>query len=265
MTTKLTDCQIELLGKIAKDNGFKDYELEEFSASEKGDNYLGNILGLTIKDDTKKLELIVKMAPQSEDFRNSIPIRYIYLKEIKMYEDVLANFTKFQKEHGVKDPFASYAKCYGDCKTEPNECLILENLVKNGFSLWNRKLPMQPAHISLVMSEFGKFHAVSFAMKKKNPQLFDELSAHLKQPPTEFDKNNFKYFIQSSTATIQKALQGNIELENAYKKIVPGLQKFFLVELREHEDKMVITHGDTWCNNMLFKYEVGIISQVCKT
>lgn len=257
MSIKLTEKQYELLKEVAKENGFLEYELEEHFVSGKGDNYLGHILGITVKDKTKKLEIIVKLCPQNDNFRNALPIRNIFLKEIEMYERVLANFTTFQKETGVRNPFESYAKCYGKCETEKSECLVLENLIKQNYSLWNRKIPMNSKHISLVMSEFGKYHAVSFAMKKKRPDLFQDLARFLMEPPTEFDKNNLLFFIKNTSETIQNAIQGNSLLENAYKKLMSGVQQFFTEELKKNEEKMVITHGDCWCNNMLFKYEVS--------
>lgn len=259
MAEKLTDAQIKLLKDIADNNGIRDYTIEQYSMSSKGDNYVGQIMCATIKSrrDDETLELVVKKTPSNEDFRKAIPVRDIFLREIYIYDKVHNYFKKFQNEKGVESPFNSIAKYYGKCEEELSECLVLENLIKNGYGLWNRKLPMNAEHISIVMSEYGKFHAVSYAMKEKNPELFSEISECLKQEPTQWEIENMKTFLQSIIPQLQKVVDGNAVLQAALLRMASNLEHFFKVEIQEPKEKMVITHGDCWCNNILFKYGVS--------
>lgn len=257
MSTKLTEAQYHLLEQIADENGFTDHELKEYSTSSKGDNYLGQMVCVTIENNDKKLELINKTAPTNVKFRTSLPVRELFLKEIYLYETVLQTFTNFQKEYGLKNPFRAFPKFYGKCEDEYNECLVLENLVKHGYSHWNRKLPMNSDHVAVVMAEYGKFHAVSYAMKEKNPELFNRISEILKKELTEWEKESSKAFLNNTCKTLQKAIEGNCVLENAYERVTANLYNYFLEVMREPKEKMVITHGDCWCNNMFFKYEVS--------
>lgn len=259
MSVTLTEIQTELLKSIAKNCGFTSYYLEQYSCSAQGDNYLGQIIGITIIDKAKKLELILKICPQNENLRNTIQLREVFLKEISMYERILANFAMFQKDIGVVNPFRSYPKHYGKCELEFNECLVLENLVENGYKHWNRKIPMNSDHISLVMSEYARYHSVSYALKMKKPGLFDDLVDLLKREALEKNTKGFEGLLESSTSTIQKAIQGNPILENAFNNFLTQIPHFFINDLKEDEKKMIISHGDSWCNNIMFKYEVSII------
>lgn len=256
MSEKLTETQYNLLKEIAENNEFTDYKIEENSTSAKGDNYLGQILGETINSSDKKLEVIVKKAPSNEKFRKVIPIREMFLKEIYLYDKILSTFASFQDETNLDTPFNNFPKCYGKCEEDYSECLVLENLTKNGYGLWNRKVPMNSDHIALVMSTYGKFHAVSYAMKHKNPELFNEISEELKKEPSDWEKANMTTFLQSIIPVFQKIAEGDPTLAAALPRLTLNLEKFFIEELQAPKEKMVITHGDCWCNNMLFKYEV---------
>lgn len=254
MGSKLTDVQYELLRKIAKENGFNDFELEEIPPSSKGDNYLGEILGIIIRDHEKELELFMKLYPQNDNFRKALPVQEIFGKEVLLYEKVLPQFAKFQKD--IKDAFHSFAKYYGKCEIDYNECLILENLVNKGYSLWDRRAPMNKEHISLVMSELGKLHAISYAMKTKCPQVFKNNFGFLMEPATEFSKNNIQCFLKTAIKNIRQAIVDNSVLESAFEKLIKKLEQFYGEELKKDENKMVIIHDDVWCNNILFRYKV---------
>lgn len=258
MAARLTDVQYTLLKQIAEQNGFLHYTLEEYAVGEKGDNYLGQMLCVKIKNNTKNLEVIVKLAPKNDEFRESLQVRELFKKEMYIYDTVLTTFTSFQNEYNMKNPFNAYAKFYGKCDDEYNECLVLENLVKNGYSLWNRKLPMNPDHVALVMKEYGKFHAVSHAMKHKNVTLFRKIVNVIDKDLTEHEERNLRMFLKNSCATLKKAAEGNGVLEKAYKRLVSDLDGYFLGEILKPREKMVVNHADCWCNNMLFKYDVSI-------
>lgn len=256
MDSRLTRTHYKILQNIAVRNGMKDCEVKVDDGAEKGEHYMGTILSITLIDRSKKLRFILKCCLQNT--QKVIPSREYCLKEIFIYDIVLPYFSKFEKEFKVTKPFKSYVRCYGTCEDEENECMILENLFRNGYKMWNRKLLMDAEHISLVMSELGKFHAASFGMKTKFPDFFREKFEYLIEPNSEIYNKNFENFMNSSLGVIGRAIQGNVGLEKWYKKFVTEFPKFLSVDLNNHEDKMVIIHGDAWCNNMMFKYEVSI-------
>lgn len=257
MNETISEVHKELIKKIAEEHGFKNFTIEQYAKSARGDNYVGEILSIRIKENEKIFDVILKRAPSLEKFRKCFPVRDIFLNEIYLYDTVLTSFVKFQKENGLENIFESYPKLYGKCNEEIEECLVLENLIRNGYRHWNRKVPMNSAHISLVMKEYGKFHAASFAMKKKNSDLFKNLCEGLRLEDKAQEEKGLEEFIRASSLRLEKAIKGNSVLERAFKRVMTDNKKYFFEEITGPEEQLVITHGDCWCNNMLFKYEVS--------
>lgn len=257
MSGEFTETQYSIIKEICETNGFKEYELEEYSTTAKGDNYSAQIVCVTVKNNDKKLEIVVKKAPTNENFRKAFPLSAVFFRENYVYEKVLKYFVEFQQKNGLKKPFSSFPKLYATCNEKYSECLILENLVKNGYKHWNRKLPMNSDHIALVLTEYGKLHAVAFAMRKQNPEVLAEMSEVLTKAEKDTWKDeDTKIFLRNCCTVLEKTVKGSDVLEQAYQRLALNVEKYFLEETQEPKDKMVITHGDAWCNNMLFKYEV---------
>lgn len=257
MNETISEVHSELIKKIAEENGFKNFTIEQYAKSARGDNYVGEILSIRIKENVNIFDIILKRAPSLEKFRKCFPVRDIFLHEIYLYDTVLTTFAKFQKENGLENIFDSYPKLYGKCDEEIEECLVLENLITNGYKHWNRKVPMNSAHISLVMKEYGKFHAVSFAMKKKNSDLFKNLREGFRKEDKAQGEKELEQFLKASSLGLEKAIKGNPVLEGALKRVMTDDKKYFFEEVSGSEEQLVFTHGDCWCNNMLFKYEVS--------
>ncbi|XP_050499198.1 uncharacterized protein LOC126879897 [Diabrotica virgifera virgifera] len=251
-----------LIDRIASENGFTDYEIITSSGSSKGDNFLGVLTAITIKDKEKSLDLILKSSHTNKGFREAAPIKEIYNREIFLYERVFKEFKKFQEEHNIEDPFDSVPKCYSSFTEEGLECLVMENLKTQQYELWDKKVPMNPGHIKAVLIEYAKFHAVSFAMKQKNPALFKELAEENGGNPFEEkytkDKDKeekFKSFLTTTLSNGYKVLKDDPVLTEKLKKYEEIVGPELMSKLKGPEHKLVITHGDCWCNNFMFKYQ----------
>ncbi|CAG9830314.1 unnamed protein product [Diabrotica balteata] len=253
-----------LVDGIASENGFTDYEIITSSGSNKGDNFLGVLSAITIKNKEKSLDLILKASQTNKEDRESTPYRNLYNREIYLYEKIFKEFKKFQEEHNIEDAFESVPKFYSSFTEDGLESLIMENLKTQQYQMWDRKIPMNPGHIKAVLIEYAKFHAVSLAMKYKNPELFKELTEHgpgnpfenMFQGDTEKEKREqMKAFFTQYLSGAFKALRDNVVLTEYVKNFEQNLLPDALLKLQEPEYKLVITHGDCWCNNFMFKYQ----------
>ncbi|CAH1101893.1 unnamed protein product [Psylliodes chrysocephalus] len=258
MSTELNKMQIDLIDKIAKENGFMEYQVTTNKGSEKGDNFLGILTLITLDNGENKLELILKSAQQKDTFRKVAPIRRAYLREIYLYENVFVVFKKYQDDHNIADTFDCYAKIYESSTVEENECLILENLKVKGYQLWNRKIYMNTEHISAVLKEYGKFHAISMAMRHKNVELYEKLTEDIKvgiwlEKDETWDAR-VKY-IKSVMVVGHEAVKDSTDLKEFLKKVEDSLPDLIHKELRTPEYQQALVHGDCWCNNIMFKYE----------
>ncbi|XP_050499197.1 uncharacterized protein LOC126879896 [Diabrotica virgifera virgifera] len=251
-----------LLDRIASENGFTNYEIIASPGSNKGDNFSGIITAVTIKNKEKSLDLILKSSRTFSKQSKEHHI-HVYKREIFMYERIFKEFKKYQKEHNIQDPFESVPKYYSSFTEEGQHSLVLENLKSQQYQLWDKKVPMNPEHIKTVLIEYAKFHAVSLAMKHKNPELFETLlgETNLDNPMHKlFDgdnnegRENIKSFFSATLSMGYKAVKDDVALTEYLKKY-ESVAFENMSKMRQPEYKIVVTHGDCWCNNFMFKYQ----------
>ncbi|CAG9830316.1 unnamed protein product [Diabrotica balteata] len=120
---------------------------------------------------------------------------------------------------------------------------------------------MNPGHIKAVLIEYAKFHAISLAMKQKNPELFKALAeTNLDNPMEKLfggNKENeakFKSFFTATLSMGYKAVKDDIALTESLKQY-EGIAFENIYKSRKPEYNLVVTHGDCWCNNFMFKYQ----------
>lgn len=238
------------------------------AATQPGDNYLGVIAKVQVqgknRDSSKPrvLNLIVKSAPRNEGFRKFAPVDKVYIRENYMYEKVLPEFTKFQEKRGVLEPFKSYAKCYFTSSEIMNEALVMENMKEHGFFLRDRHHSLNSEDVMIVMREYGKFHAISYALRDQEPELWQELAKNV--TGHFFDNWNADQVKESSLhqyGRVVKALDPAADKEACKKfeefkdNVAERISKVLKAETSG--DYSVIAHGDCWVNNILFKCGVS--------
>ncbi|XP_023012807.2 uncharacterized protein [Leptinotarsa decemlineata] len=271
MSVLLSEEQKIIIDSVARKNGFTDdFEVAACAGTVKGDNYLGVITRVTIKNDARKLEVILKSASTSEALRKAVSIHNVFCREIYIYEKIFGEFKKFQDNYIISNPFSGHAKLYETSLKDGHECLVMENIVENGYKLWNRQIPMTPEHIKAVFVEYAKFHAVSLAMKHKNPDLFEDLTSGIEEHVFGADMDDqvkFQSFIDAIINNGSKALEGVPDLLDVLKRLGTSLPEYFKNEMKDPKWNLVVNHGDCWCNNLMFKYETpenfSKISKVC--
>lgn len=250
----------ELIEKTAKENGFGHFEYDIEPGSNKGDNFLGIIKRVTIKDGVNKLPLILKIAQSSEILRKIQPTRAYFLREIYMYEKVFEEYSAFEEENCVANKFKAHAKLYGMCDKDGSESLLLEDMKNNNYLMNNRKTIMNPEHIKCVLKEYAKFHSTALAMGHKEPDRFKKISKYLEEDVNALDsKERQKDTVELTNAILKnafKAVEGDVGATEALKKYSTYLLTDVIQNVNP-KDNIVITHGDGWCNNLLFKYEVN--------
>nr|CAI5850183.1 unnamed protein product [Callosobruchus analis] len=118
---------------------------------------------------------------------------------------------------------------------------------------------MNLSHTKKVLQEYAKLHALSFALKDQNPELFSTLIDgctdnlfldYLKKP--RFRESVIDSFHQG-VGILKK--YGDDDLAAKYAKITTdGVNRLTEMLVEKNEEK-VINHGDCWNNNFMFKYK----------
>jgi thiamine kinase-like enzyme len=257
-SVNLTNSENEI--KVWLEKVFEDVtniSVEIVGNSEKGDGFLGDIIfvhvtGIGRDGSVEKYNLVLKCSKNSEMLREKMSMKNVFINEICFYNTTLPTFIRFQNERGVEQPFDSVPKCYGTFIDDNKEIIVLENLKKSGYALWDKKMSMTRKHINMVVEAYGKFHAISVAMKDQEPEKYQQLIDSFKT----FSENgiNVKRLFGKTLEEVYNLLKGELKEDildkwgNFKGNLESGLE-----EVRENFSGLkVITHGDCWNNNFMF-------------
>lgn len=259
----------ELIRKVAEREGFIDYVITNSAGSNLGDGFQGDLLRFKISGKQNNIEsslsLICKLPSPNPLIRIEFNSDITFRREIYLYGHLLPYFLEFQKEHGIsaEEGFNSFPKCYGtvfDEKPYGDHAIVMEDLVASDYSLWNKLKDIDYEHTKMVMEELGKFHAVSFAIREKNPEKLNEIMSKCGNcfHKVMFSMPSSMEFFKSN---INKAI-GAIEphetnLIEKLEKIKDPKNYLHLIDQvfsnTTPEPFGVLVHGDLWNNNIMYQ------------
>jgi hypothetical protein len=265
MTSNEKQIHSWLKGIFTEEN-VDDFSVQILGNSEKGDGYVGDIvfvrLASAVARPPKEYNLVLKCSKQSPALRETAPVKEAFINEIYIYNTVLPVFTQFQLEHGIDNPFDSFPRCYGKFTSDDMEVIVFENLKSVGYTLWNKKQPLTRNHIDMVMTEYSKFHAISFAMKDQQLEKFEQLSTGLTDVFKMFmDIMDIENMFRKSFDDVYDLLKGDLDDNTlmTWKNFRNQIKYIFNDLGKEPGTKKVITHGDCWNNNFMFKHAVSLL------
>ncbi|CAH2010214.1 unnamed protein product [Acanthoscelides obtectus] len=179
-------------------------------------------------------------------------------QEIIMYEDVFPAFQTFQHQKQIRAPFSAHPRCLKCLKLENKEILVLEDLRSGGYALHDKKICMNLAHSRMVLREYARLHALSFALRDQNRLLFDSLTRNMKDPFVDFlsapaTRKAMNIGIQQALDLLKKS--GDEDLYKKYEQLTKGGADRLVEAVATIDEKAVIVHGDCWNNNFMFQYK----------
>ncbi|XP_058825479.1 uncharacterized protein LOC131685635 [Topomyia yanbarensis] len=256
------------LKKIATEQGFTEgrYRIALEPGCNKGDGIMGKLCRALIREEGREqMVVLVKGLPDSE-LRRQQTMR-LYHREVMVYDKLLPALDKFQAEKGTgsgkDDGFFRAPKCYyATCNLEKLEAVvIMEDLRESNFRMLNKFEPVDFPHCRLVMEQLGKLHAVSFAMKDQQPELFaqfrtfnDPMKMLLDMDPK---RTIDKVFIETHERASGILTEEDVEAKEAMERLKGNVTDQYVacVNAEDAEPYAVIGHGDCWVNNTMFKYD----------
>nr|XP_022920120.1 uncharacterized protein LOC111428703 [Onthophagus taurus] len=248
-----------LLELVIYKESIQDPEIDILEKNDKGEGYLGVVTPVVLRGTNKILKVIVKTAPIGEEIRKHAPLRNCYITEINFYTKIYPLLRKFQLDRGDVKPFINIAKCYGYSLKNNGEGIVMENLKEAGFSVCERRRTMSKQHIKLALEEFSHLHALSYALKEYHPKVFNEIVAPMTDNFLTFLRNaDFKSVFDRILDRIIDCpkIKFNGNVVNALTKFRGNYMEFFEeMSMGVGNKYSVITHGDCWTNNMMFKYD----------
>lgn len=265
----LPDYVTELLFQIARDDNLDSPSIKISAGSGHCDGYIGVLSRVILtgiqNGFPKKLSLICKMAPENKDRRAEFNTVAIFEREVFVYRTILSSFVDFQRDKGIDkyNGFFAFPKIYAAvCDVQKDHfVIIMDDLVEQGFQLWNRFMPMNLEHVKVFVAELGRFHAISFALRDQIPAMFDDFLSMedtlIKHCQTRPDL--LELMFEQSFEQVIECLDPNIDGEEIQK--VQQLQQNYFKQLNECVERNsagkygVFNHGDCWGNNLMFAYD----------
>ncbi|KAK5642404.1 hypothetical protein RI129_008571 [Pyrocoelia pectoralis] len=262
-------------------NTFKDflyeYTVEISKATKSGDGFLGLIYGVIIDGydafgNSLKYQLILKLAPFQVAFRNVVPVREVYEREIFIYNEIIPKFREIQESKKLAIIFQPYPKFYTFSMDNFEEGLVMDDVRSKGFKIGDHRAVLDYPHALLIMRELGKFHALSYAIRDQRPEIFKSWESKCKDC---FFNSSMGRPILSSVLSLGRAVLNSYDSHTNAKEILvfgnflKNLPNVFNTILSPElaENYAVINHGDVEMRNILFKYanpdEPNIPTELC--
>ncbi|GBP42885.1 hypothetical protein EVAR_87264_1 [Eumeta japonica] len=252
-----------LLSKVIEDHDFKNYTVNKRSMTTRGEGFMSRLHEIIVKEvaGEEKLELnfCVKCIYPGVDVL-LFPLRGVFLREIFVYEELSKVYESLQTEAGVplEDRY-DFVKCFGVCKNEGSEALILENMTAKGYKTYSKNYNISLEFAKLSMIRLAKFHALSYALGRLRPDYYE---SRIRPLTTQY------LFNDSWTQCVRNVAQATLDVftpsDPRHQKmrdfVEKTIQKF--PAYYEPSDRSVLCHGDYRPSNILMKEKDGILSGV---
>ncbi|KAF5302532.1 hypothetical protein FQR65_LT00904 [Abscondita terminalis] len=243
---------------ICKKLNVSHYVYETSPVDKKGKNFVSSIYRVKVSGQNKfkgnvNIRLILKMAPVQNFVREGHGIQSTYSREVYTYEKILPCFFELEANCGVQNFYKAYPRYYTSSTMEMREFVILEDMEQKDYKMLKT---IDIDHAKLIIMELGKFHALSFALQKQKFEAFCEIKDNIHD--FEFDdkfESAYRFMCELGLKTLDPARDDSV-----YKKYLGFCKQWYTIiknsfnELN-HSQYAVITHGDVWLPNLMFKYQ----------
>ncbi|XP_055627925.1 uncharacterized oxidoreductase dhs-27-like [Toxorhynchites rutilus septentrionalis] len=232
------------------------------SGCNKGDGFSSDLFRVIVEQDGRKLVLLCKLPPLNQARRQQFNSMKIFERESLLYSKLLPNLIEFQSQKGVQphEGFFNVPKCYlASCDVEKEQSIIaLEDLRERGLKMWNKMIPVNYEHARMLMVHLGRYHAVSFAIKDQQPELFEQFKIPDLMTTAMAENEAIRALVN---ATMDRAIGVLDADEDVARWKMVALKENYFEAMRKccdgagTEPYAVLVHGDCWINNMMFSYK----------
>ncbi|XP_046389667.1 uncharacterized protein LOC124158558 [Ischnura elegans] len=241
------------------------------AATGKGENYVSIVYAARVttvkKDgerdgkDEEEHHLIIKCLPSNKARRLMSNNAEFFRKEVDMYEMVFPEYKRLAIGRGVTLPWPRH---YSTLLDGEGDYLVMDDLRVAGYVMTDRLAGLDPAHLGAALRALAKFHAFSYALQLKEPEVF-RTKVYDRFPETMFaykSEEMMDMFIKQAYGDTADAIrewgEPKHEMIADWMHAVKGTSVRQIIELLSPDDPgAVLNHGDFWVNNMLFRYPSG--------
>ncbi|XP_067011170.1 uncharacterized protein [Anabrus simplex] len=252
-------------------SGYQDTSLQVISVNSEsgatvGDNFCSNIYRVTVEVQREnaqyeKRSLIVKCQPRGGIIEELVFGADYFNTEIQMYTRILPEMQHILSKVSFGDERMFCTK-YIYHGTEPLQYIILEDLSFLEYTPVEGLQGLDYSHCVLVLKSLARFHAASIALLSNKPKLVESFYGN----PYQAGRSGLEAVIKSSLRSFALEIKTWPGYETYSERLLKLLGNCFdiLVKLNNFKEGgfNVLTHGDLWINNMMFKYHEGAVVDV---
>jgi len=279
---KILGCQVTSLGSS---NSARSFATDTYRAEIVVEENRTKVSGENIRSITRKERLMVKRITGNETVRDVHDCKHLFYVESKMLSDVvpllLSSPTLVAGDTDCQYPCSNLCKayslfptCYFTSRKRNESLIVLEDFRDSEYRFGgNNSLLLDFDHIVLGLERLAIFHALSYALKKRDPQTFYSCVVHKLKNGKKFcaeDKANELVYAHAYLQCLQCAALQPLELFTT--KFLDGDQKYIsgvrrlnvLLEdtvglirkfLIPKEPLAVLCHGNFNMRNILYRYD----------
>ena len=210
-------------------------------------------------DTIKKETFVAKFLPDRDNDQFRTILENLHEREGKFFEIISKRVNSvlyFLKMNPLSIP-----KCYYASYCNGSELLITEDMRKYGYVMTDPKMGINFDQAKLIMQELAKLHAASYVLSKQNNnENFNQTYSFIQDLFIDPHHHTLPFFekffggILEGSATLLRSIKGYTKASEKLLEFKNNIMVRLAEQINLADDKFrVICHGDTWCNNFLFK------------
>uniref|UniRef100_A0A182T992 CHK kinase-like domain-containing protein n=1 Tax=Anopheles maculatus TaxID=74869 RepID=A0A182T992_9DIPT len=210
------------LNQLAPKEGFTEgnFSITFDFGSSKGDGFVGQMFKATISEGDRNEVYLCKIPPLDDDRREQFNSMTAFAREVLVYDRFIPTIYEYQRQKNIRSPedgFFHTPRCYyAHCDEVAQESvIIMEDLRLRDFRLWNKHKIIDYDHAKLFMSHLGRLHAISLAMKRDQPEKFEQFKLSNPFDPMLKADGPFRNMILSQLQMVIDALDEQDTVERA--------------------------------------------------
>lgn len=220
----------------------------------KGESYIGIMYRVGVKLDSDVAEFrsfIVKTLPDEAIDTLGKNNYDVQGKEMKIYSRIEPEIRKILKSIDEDAEIFPASPKVDDAL----EVIVMEDLVEKNFVMVDRFKGLDMEHTKMVLRKLARLHAASVVLHASDPSAFKNHDMGIfARKSNIFDK----LFISLNEIFADEVAtwEGHEYYAEKLRKVAPNVIENVLKCFDcEDGDLHVLTHGDLWSNNMMFKYD----------
>uniref|UniRef100_A0A2A4JGC4 CHK kinase-like domain-containing protein n=1 Tax=Heliothis virescens TaxID=7102 RepID=A0A2A4JGC4_HELVI len=246
----------KVLDKIIEDLKYKHAELSLNRLTSGGANYTSALFAATVTaPDHDTLKLFAKVAEVNGILRKTMHVDNMFKTEHFIYSDLVKVYQRIQDNHNISPEHRFvFPKFFGSHNVECEETIVMEDLTAEGYGTYSRFKPIDWEHAAAAVEYLARFHALSFAYKKDDPENFAKDAEWVSRKWADDNEEN-----EGMKGTWKKMMAAGIQVtkEEHRDKIIKILEgdkgREAFHKFKAPLSTPVLCHGDYRVSNLLFR------------